>query len=314
MSRKHTLGFSLVELMVAMLISLFLIGGVLAVYSQGRDTQIVNEAIGRIQENARFTLDVLEKDIRLAGYWGMTNDAQVLERRRGQIGELADIDDCGERWYIDANLPVEAGNNVNPLGAASADPCIDDAAYREDTDVLVVRHASTSQVPPTANVVQIHSDVGRARLFDDGVVPPGFPATAQTFNMVANAYYVSVADGEPALHRVGLGPGPALVDEQIVPGVEDFQVQFGIDTDDDNTADQYVNPGNEPANSSIVAVRIWLLMRSESPEIGFEDDGIYTYADKRVVPADGGPDGLNRRRLLVTKTIQVRNTPVGLAL
>ncbi len=47
-------GFSLVELMVAMLIGLFVLGGGLAVFLGGHQSFRTNEGAARLQENARM--------------------------------------------------------------------------------------------------------------------------------------------------------------------------------------------------------------------------------------------------------------------
>lgn len=67
-------GLSLVELLVAMAISLVLIGGIYQVFFGSTTTYSVNENISRLQENARFALSFLERDVRQAGYRGCRND------------------------------------------------------------------------------------------------------------------------------------------------------------------------------------------------------------------------------------------------
>ncbi|MGH8495818.1 MAG: PilW family protein, partial [Gammaproteobacteria bacterium] len=92
-------------------------------------------------------------------------------------------------------------------------------------------------------------------------------------------------------------------DEEIIPGVEDLQVQFGVDTDIDGVANRYVNPDYALVGTdNIVAVRLWLRMRTENIEVGFVDDNTYTYADQNV-----GPFNDNFRRLVVSKTVLLRN-------
>jgi hypothetical protein len=97
------------------------------------------------------------------------------------------------------------------------------------------------------------------------------------------------------------------VDREIVPGVEDLQLEFGIDQTADQNADFFV-PADTAlvAGTDIVAVRVWLLVRAEQPEFSFRDDRTYEYADRSggsaYTPAD------NFRRVLVGKTIALRNT------
>ena len=109
--------------------------------------------------------------------------------------------------------------------------------------------------------------------------------------------------GVPSLRRKSLGAGPALVDDEIIPYVQDFQVQLGADTTGDGAANMYVNPGNEPAGAVIVAVRVWLLFQADQIDGSFTDGRTYRYAGKVR-----GPFNDNVHRLLVSKTIQLRNT------
>lgn len=61
-------GFTLVELMVAITLSLFLIGAVTLTYLSARATSLEAEQLSRMQENLRFATDFLVRDIRNAGF------------------------------------------------------------------------------------------------------------------------------------------------------------------------------------------------------------------------------------------------------
>ena len=67
--RVHSMqGFSIIELMIAMLLSLILLAGVGQIYVSSKQSYRVTEEIGRMQENSRFAMDVLTKEIRMAGF------------------------------------------------------------------------------------------------------------------------------------------------------------------------------------------------------------------------------------------------------
>ena len=66
-------GFTLVELMVAMLISLLLMGGVIQVFSSSSKSYRNHEGLSRIQENGRFAMEFLTREIRMADFWGCAN-------------------------------------------------------------------------------------------------------------------------------------------------------------------------------------------------------------------------------------------------
>ena len=61
-------GFSLVELVVAMAISLVVMAGVYKVYVTQQDTYLLQEQVAEMQQNARVAKYVLTKDIRMVGY------------------------------------------------------------------------------------------------------------------------------------------------------------------------------------------------------------------------------------------------------
>lgn len=64
------LGFSLVELMVALLLGVILTSGVISVFVTSKTTYNVNNALGQVQEGGRFALTTLQPILAMAGYAG----------------------------------------------------------------------------------------------------------------------------------------------------------------------------------------------------------------------------------------------------
>jgi hypothetical protein len=164
--------------------------------------------------------------------------------------------------------------------------------------------------------------MSESEIFVGTAVPAGFdPLTSQTHRLLVNGYYVSqsssLGNDVPSLRVKTLLADGSIQDQEVMPGVEDFQVQFGVDTDeaeaDERGAiDRYVNPDDpmiDPDDagfdddSVVMAVRIWLRVRAERPENGFVDDTNYVYADQDVGPFNDG-----FRRFVVSKTIYLRNS------
>ena len=76
-----------------------------------------------------------------------------------------------------------------------------------------------------------------------------------------------------------------------------------------NPGDPIITPGAGGflPQANILAVRIWLRLRADQPEVGFVDTNSYVYADQNVpAPNDGF------RRTVVSKTIYVRNARTGI--
>ncbi|KFN44964.1 PilW family protein [Arenimonas oryziterrae] len=67
-------GFSLVELMVALVLTSFLVLGLVQVFSASRTAYQSSMGVSRTQEGGRFAMDFLQRDFRLVGHSGCTND------------------------------------------------------------------------------------------------------------------------------------------------------------------------------------------------------------------------------------------------
>lgn len=76
--RHRQRGLSLIELMIAILIGSILILAVVQVFSASRTAYQLSQGIARNQENARFALDFLARDLRMAGHMGCVNDQSLL--------------------------------------------------------------------------------------------------------------------------------------------------------------------------------------------------------------------------------------------
>lgn len=325
-------GMSLIELMISLLIGSILMVGAVTIFVKSKDTYRLNETMGRIQENARLALAMLGPDMRLASFWGRGSDAGVIAGGAGQNdvipAGLAVAGSCRQNWAIDVDLAIEGANNNFPYAGC---PPFGNGA-QPASDVIVTRHASSTPVAAaTAGRIQVFSMRMGGSLFADGVIPAAPPGSiSRVANLITHAYYVSQDSGPgpvpfgsgvgvPSLRRKALVPGPSVQDQEISPGIEDFQVQFGVDTNIVGSAfrgsvNRWVDPGNpliDPLsggfnpNAKIVAVKIWLLVRAERPEPGFTNTTNYVYADQNVTFND------NFRRLLVSETYQLRNTWVN---
>lgn len=67
-------GFTLIELMVALVLGSLLILGLLRVFDASRVSYKLSEGLARVQENSRFAMDYLQRDLRMAGHMGCSND------------------------------------------------------------------------------------------------------------------------------------------------------------------------------------------------------------------------------------------------
>jgi type IV pilus assembly protein PilW len=66
-SRAHARGLSLVELMIAMMLGLLVVGSASAIFLSNRQTYRATEGLGRVQENGRMAFEMMARDLREAG-------------------------------------------------------------------------------------------------------------------------------------------------------------------------------------------------------------------------------------------------------
>jgi type IV pilus assembly protein PilW len=326
-------GVGLIELMVAMLIGLFLILGAVTVFNQSRNTYRASEGVARLQETARLAMDVIESDIRMANYWGLNNRADYIVNRAGpsqpppaefNAQQQTNVSLCGtaaSNWVINLDEYLGGSNNSYGLQCAASN-------YQDDSDVVVIRRANEAR-PAVLDPNRVYLQTSRIQgtLFvpnaactlptNPTCIPAAYlPPASESRELEARAYYVSsqstLRNDVPSLRRKRFAnvntaaASDAILDEEIVSGVEDLQVRLGIDTTGDSNIDQYVNPGGVPGNAAVVSVTVWLLVRAEDRDFGHRDETAYQYADMAAAftPND------NYRRILVSKTIHIRNSRI----
>jgi len=308
---------TMVELLVALAIGSFLMIGAVQVYNQSRQAYVINDSIARVQETAQFAMDTIEADLRMASNWGRNSRASSVNGR-SEIGDADPLNltppgGCGANWALDLLQPLAGSNNAYTLACAA------EGGVQANSDVFTTRRATVAATALEAGRIQIQTTRIQGELFADGNIPAGFDAlTSETHNLLVNSYYVAASStlipGVPTLRRktlIGGAGGPTIVDQEIAPGVENIQLLLGVDVDEDNTVDRYVNPGDPifiPGNAAfiplarVLTARIWLVVRGITPEIGIQDNVNYQPGDVNL-----GTYSDSFRRMQVSKTILLRN-------
>ncbi len=326
-NRKYTLeqrsnaGVTLVELMVALAIGSFLIIGAVQIATQSRHAFRVNESIAKVQETAQFVLDTLETDLRMASHWGMLSRGDAVDGRwlgaadpdpLDLLPDTGTIVECGIDWVLNLARPIEGLDEYDLPCDANAE------GAQAQSDVLTIRRAGLAALAPGALVdgpLYIQSTRTQGRLFTGTAVPAGLASTgteSETHALMVSSYYVAadseLIPGVPTLRRKVLtvsGTTPTIRDEEVAPGIENLQVQFGVDVNQDGAVDRYADPGDtildDPANRVLTA-RIWLVVRAVDAEVGIVDNTTYAPGNENL----GNPDDAYRR-LQVSKTILLRN-------
>ena len=101
-------GFTLVELMIAMILGLVVIAGVTSVFLAAQRTFRTNDALSEVQDNSRLAFELMARDMRMAGLTGCANQGHMVNVLNNQ----------GTAWW--ANW----ANSVHGYDSAQDDPAV----------------------------------------------------------------------------------------------------------------------------------------------------------------------------------------------
>jgi prepilin-type N-terminal cleavage/methylation domain-containing protein len=313
-------GFTLLELMVALGVGSILLLGLALLFSQNKRSFLNNEDIARLQEDGRYALEELARDVGAAGFF-----AELVDPSQVQAIEpsLSGAPDCGVPtappvpWIYtlaDGGLVSNAMafvDNATAATAAATFPCIAAGDLEAGNDVMgIKRVAGAPSAAPAAGRVYIRENGTRGILFQDaaGIVPP-IPAPVRDWEFTPRVYYVrsyaeTPGDGIPTLCRktLAVGAPPTIQDECIAQGIERVQFEFGIDTDGNGSVNAYVPNPTAAQLSELAAIRIYVLARSVRGDPSYVNPKTYQLSNE---PAFTPNDNFYRR--VFASTIMVRN-------
>jgi type IV pilus assembly protein PilW len=357
-------GVTLIEMMISLTIGLIIIAGIGYIFLGSRQGFRSQDALARMQEGARTTFEIMDKDIRMAGFTGCppnsaaSGDINILSSAsdwdKNLIGQpLIGYDSSDTSWSASGGLNGVATNVLR--GDALT-------VLRTDNsqEFIVLSHnTGTSQITLTANhdiiqgavLIAAKADCSRTAVFQktntctitsgscgNAIVQHGsssaittyalgspagttytFDAGSRIYRLKAVTYYIRTnTDGEPALYRQVLGAttgSPSNSAEEMIEGVQDMQLLYGIDTNADRAVDSYVTANTLTTSANwltVLGIRVSLLMVSRQDEQGIttvpqqysldmNGDGDVADTGETVTPTD------QLLRKVFTTTIAVKN-------
>jgi len=275
-------GFGLVELMIAMTLGLVLLGGIGYLYIGSRGAFRTTDNLSRLQENARYALDMMSRDIRMAGYVGCGNMASIKVNTIANPpvpqmtpGNALVGYDGGTGWTNPSTITRATGPDVlSVMGAFSSGASLAGNLTPSNANVQINGNPDGFQTGDVLVVTNcVNADVFKATTISNAsgtIVTVSHANSSNTGNRIGiygpdaflmrmnqYSYFIGINPaGNRALYRVGLN-GNA---EELVENVQDMQFRYGLDTNADGAADSYsATPGNW---AQVVSVTVNLLMRS----------------------------------------------------
>lgn len=310
-------GLTLVEIMVSITISLILLAGVVKIFQSAKQSYNIQQALSRIQENARLMTDVMIRDITTSGYLGClgsTNEvvntlqdqttnydfATAIEGNEGdsdpdsiiirRVSEATAIPVSEPMTNLQSPLTLDSDHmnydSLQQWDVVTVSDCAGAAVFMitndPDTDG-VIEHAASVTATGGANTGQSNSTDDLERIFGSQSA-----STAKIYRVGTTSYQVQPSSSGRATNSLFVTPGGELVE-----GVEDLQIQYGLGSTPPNAttpaiAEQYVDADQVTDWNDVVSIRLTFVINS---------------VDMVVNPGDG--DGLLRKTF--TSTVRLRN-------
>ncbi|MBL8473335.1 MAG: PilW family protein [Rhodocyclaceae bacterium] len=330
-------GLSLIELMVAITISLLLLTGLTSIYlSNSRSRSELDKSTRQI-ENGRYAMELLSDDIRHAGFYGPMTTAPSLP---ASITALPDpcytaLDGSADDLQSALGLPLQGYAGTTTAAALDTKlGCLKTAAvgYKPNTAVMVVRRIATTAGLSASNYnMQVSScpgdpapgwilsktstDFTLHKNASPGCTPISGAPTADIVPYFVHIYYVSTCSGTdctaagavavPTLKRIELGTTAMSAPVPLVDGIENLQFEYGVDNTNDGAPDVYMSAPAFADWRNVMSVRVSLLSRSSEPTTGYTDAKAY-----QIGPVTVAASGDSYKRHAYSELVRLNN-PAG---
>lgn len=308
--KRHSQGLSLIELMVAMVIGMLIVGGVLYLFQGSRQTFRQGDAMARVQENGRIAIDILGDAVRLAGYAGCRNLSQI-----SLAGTSFTNSNVIAGRSAAASGDALAGNNgkagssvltVTYLSGGATfltqdmDPTAPDTLQLPATSAGQFAAGSTGFITncersEAFQVADFSADASGATLETSLPLTTTFAASNTLLGrVVEQSFYVARtgrtdARGQPifALFRQATVSGASVgaTPEEIADGVEDMRITYGLDTSGDLSVNEYTSTLTATNAPQVTSVRIELLVASTEGNT-LDAPQPYVFAGTTTTPTD----------------------------
>ena len=341
-THKRIAGLSLVELMVAIVISSVLLLGISSVYLSSRRSNTVQDALARLQENGRFAISSMTKDIRMAGYQGCTNIEYLTPSNivAGSGGGTDATYNVLNNTYITGHTC--SSGSCSPAAPAGITPL-------SGTDAITIQSAAGCSATLTGNMgvananiqMQLNScgfqandvlfitdcqnaDVFRANNVNNGSIQViAHSNSVNTSNFLSKAYdqrarvmsygrhtfYIANgANGGPSLFRGDYKTDTDTVTPvELVEDVDNMTILYGVDQDKDATksVDTFLTATQVEAKnlwSQVQTVELHLLLSTK--QNAAKSLTPYRYMGVMVTPSNTSD---RRYRREFTISINIRN-------
>ncbi|MDH3614391.1 MAG: PilW family protein [Gammaproteobacteria bacterium] len=297
-------GFSVVEIMIAMLLSLVMGAAIVTVFVNNSYSFNQDENIARMQDDARHALREIAFDISMAGHYAELHIPEAVTADGGlSIG--IDCGPAGDLNWMYRTIEAATGNsmsiaaidNASNSAAAAAHSCFQSGELLDGTDVVSIKRVAGAEAGAlTAGTVYLRTN-GTVGFLFNGPAPAAPPVAVgmprADWQYRPSIYYIrrfanAPGDNIPTLCRKALrGTGPDMATECLATGIENLQIEYGVDTSEDGHPNVYMTNPSLTDMQSVVAARIFLVARTTEIDTRYTNNKTYSISNAPdMVPGD----------------------------
>ena len=290
-------GFTLIELMVSLVLGLLVTGIVIALFAHSKRNFNEDEQVSLMQENGRFAMQLMSRDISMAGFLG-----NLFQPTEVDASGITLVGNCISDWSQVVDLPPI---KVTPESHAPA-ACFTSETIKPGTQVVVIKRAEPvfTNSPVDGKLYFRTNGTGGSLYIGSTTTPAGY----RDWEYIMHVYYIKVDNGIPALYRKRLAPSAGTnvslsAGEQLIPGVESFAISLGVDTTGDGIANTYYPSTTSAVLSNAVSAKLDILVRSTRLNPSYTNNKTY-YVGNTVI---NGTDFKQYYGRVFSTTIPMRN-------
>lgn len=324
--------FTLVELLVAMAITLVVMSAIFMTFKSQQDSYVIQDQVTRMQQNLRGAMYLMTRDIQMAGYYTSFDTSSCLTDWDDDGN-----DDSGYRPLIYARDNVTSAT-------------VNDKDVKDDTDIIVIIKGSqdfnrqlvagegtiTFGSPEKITLLDrdldgeasndpdldktynkygllVKKDLGKADIFevnnDSGVITPVDPAALSEnygeLDFIYRAdviiYWIDIETdpNHPTLNRTNLSHKTGST--KVAEDIDSLQVRYQVSGDSSFYSAAEIEADTNLKWYNVRAVEVSLLARTGRTIRGYTDPNTFNLGGEAIAPAD------NFRRKALTSVIETRN-------
>jgi len=281
-------GFTIPEILIAFMIGFIIVWSAMGLFKTQIKHNLSQTRVTEAQDTAISALQVVTRDLRMLNF-----GQPILPTLIGgtQVSEVIVVDE--DEPEEDDPYPDEITFiTAEPVTALAADVSLGDSSIPLNNPDYFGPEGRRTICVGGLDVVTI-TGIEEEVSIDPALV---YSYPADTVVYVLKVVRYSVQNG--ALARTDFADASTMA---VAGDVADFQLKYGLDTDDDGSLDVWMhNPGSSADKAR--AARIWILIRSKEPS--FLESRTYTLGNRTFTPE--GDDQQYRYRVLQTH-VQMRN-------